>query len=100
MLLANLLSKNYNVYFIVFLGSSTDSYLTKLISTKKVTLIKLKKNYSLYTVYKILKKRKIDTIFSYLASGNFINGVVGRIAKVPYRVGGIRNAELSKFKCR
>ena len=59
-LLANLLSKNYNVYFIVFLGSSTDSYLTKLISTKKVTLIKLKKNYVgvLYTVYKILKKKK------------------------------------------
>ena len=99
-LLANSLSKEYNVYFIVFLGDHMDSHLLNLLSIEKIRLIKLKKNYIgvLFDIYKVLKEKKINTIFSYLASGNFINGLIGGIAKVPNRVGGIRNAELSKFK--
>lgn len=99
-LLANSLSKEYNVYFIVFLGDHMDPHLLNLLSIEKIWLIKLKRNYIgvLFDIYKLLKVKKINTIFSYLASGNFVNGVVGRIAKVPNRIGGIRNAELSKFK--
>ena len=55
-LLANSLSKEYNVYFIVFLGDHMDPHLLNLLSIEKIWLIKLKRNYIgvLFDIYKIL----------------------------------------------
>lgn len=99
-LLANLLCENHKVYFIILKGNYIEPSLLNLLLSKKIVLIKLKKNLicDYIRIYKVFKQNKIDTVFSYLASGNFINGVIGRVAQVPNRIGGIRNARLSKLK--
>ena len=99
-LLANSLIKNNIVYFIILNGNSIiDSNLFKQI-LKDVKVLRFTKNLlcSTLILYKFFRDKKINTIFSYLASTNFINGFVGKLAKVPNRIGGIRNAKLKDPK--
>ena len=98
-LLANSLIKNNVVYFIILNGNSIDSNLFKQI-LKDVKVLRFTKNLlcSTLILYKFFREKKINTIFSYLASANFINGFVGKLAKVPNRIGGIRNAKLKRSK--
>ena len=98
--LAKVLSKNFQVYLIVLKGNSIEKKFLDIIKDENVEIIRLSgilfKN--IIDTYKLFKKENIQIIFSYLASGNFINGIVGLIARVPNRIGGIRNAELSSKK--
>lgn len=98
--LAKVLSKTFQVYLIVLKGDRIEQKLINIIESENVEFVFLKGGLlkNLIDIYKIFKKRRIDFVFSYLASGNFFNGVVGLIAGVPYRIGGIRNAELSPNK--
>ncbi len=99
-LLANVLSKNYDVSLIVLKGGSIESSLFEILDQDKVEVFKLNKGFigSAIEIYRIFKRKKIDITFSYLASGNFLNGVIGKLSQVPNRIGGIRNAQLSKKK--
>lgn len=47
---------------------------------------------------KLLKKRKIDILFSFLPTDTIWAAVCGRVAGVPYILGGIRNSYLPWFK--
>ncbi len=98
--LANVLSNNYKVYLIILKGNCIEPSLYEMLDENKVEIIKLKNSTlkNIISIYKLFKKNEITTVFSYLASANFINGFVGKIAKVQNRIGGIRNAQLSRKK--
>ncbi|MGB5420129.1 glycosyltransferase, partial [Algibacter sp.] len=46
----------------------------------------------------LLRKRKIDIIFSFLPKDTIFSGIYGKIAKVPYIFGGIRNSHVAWTK--
>lgn len=98
--LANELSENNKVYLVILNDTWVDPSIYNVIDLRRVKVIFIKKGIlnNIIQVYKLFKNEKINTVFSYLASANFINGFVGRLAKVQNRVGGIRNAQLSKKK--
>ena len=98
--LAKTLSEDFDVSLIILKGNSVERKFLEIIRNDSVKLIRLSGGLvkNMLSVYNIFRKEKIDITFSYLASGNFINGIIGSVSGVPYRVGGIRNAELSKKK--
>lgn len=49
-------------------------------------------------IYRQFKQHQSGTCFSYLATSNFINAVIGSLAGLKYRYGGIRNSKLQWFK--
>jgi len=99
-LLANVLSKSCKVYLIIIYGNRIDPSLFNILNQNKVDVLKLNKGFlgKMIEVYKFFRREKITTVFSYLASANFINGVIGKMAGVTNRIGGIRNAKLHKKK--
>lgn len=98
--LAEVLSKKANVYFFVLKGSQIEYDYFNIINNSNIHLIRLKGGLyrNIIDVSSVFKKIKIDVCFSYLASGNFVNGVSGLIACMPNRVGGIRNSKLARKK--
>jgi glycosyltransferase involved in cell wall biosynthesis len=98
--LAKVLCKNHNINFIVLYGNMIEKKYLKIIEKERIHLIPLYGSYvnRAYKLYMVLKKSKTEYIFSYLASGNFFNGLFGSLAGVQNRIGGIRSSELSKKK--
>lgn len=47
---------------------------------------------------RLLRKRKIDIIFSFLPTDTIISAICGKAAGVTYIIGGIRNSYISSFK--
>ena len=99
-LLANVLSENYKIYLVVFYGKDIDKKLFDLIKKDKVQLVLLSGNKieKFFNFYQILKKYKINITFSYLATTNFYSALVGKLASVKYRIGGIRYSRISGKK--
>jgi glycosyltransferase involved in cell wall biosynthesis len=100
--LAKELSKKYNVYLIVLKKHMIEQKLLNIIENTNVNKVFLSGNLikNMINIYSVFKSKNIQFIFSYLASANFINSVVGFTARVPSRIGGIRNAVLSKKKLK
>jgi glycosyltransferase involved in cell wall biosynthesis len=98
--LAKVLSREHTVSFVVLKGDNIEVKYLQIIKNERINIILLKSNYvrKIHEVYKIFVNRNINFCFSYLASGNFFNGVIGKIAGVKHRIGGIRNAKLPRQK--
>ena len=96
--LAETLSKHYSTYLIVLHPEMIEDKFKERV--KNINVVKLEGGWieKGLSLYKFLKTHKINYIFSYLLSGNFYNGIVGGLARIPYRIGGIRNAELAVKK--
>lgn len=98
-LLARILKEKYKVIFIVIYSKCNSDYLKTLAEAGIETIIlhglKLK---TICGFKRILKKEKIDIIFSFLLLPNFLNGFVGKIANVNIRIGSIRSAWLKSWK--
>ncbi len=47
---------------------------------------------------RILKAEKVDLIFSFLPTDTLLAAICGRLAKTPFVMGGIRNAQMSQVK--
>ena len=47
---------------------------------------------------KLLRKRKIEIVFSYLPTDTVLSAICAKLVKVPYKFGGIRNSFLPRFK--
>lgn len=92
--LANTLSENFDVYFIIFYGDQIDATTYKALTLEANKQIKLNGNIinKIYRLYVILKSNKDAVIFSYLATTNFLNATIGIFAKTRFRIGGIRNS--------
>lgn len=100
-LLARLLSTKYEVVFIVLDGRDARPSFIEILDggsgIRKYTF-NGGKIMSFIQVYRVLKEEKPDFLFSYLPFGNLINGVVGKLAGIPFRLGGIRNSHLENSK--
>lgn len=98
--LANALQKEYSTKLIVYYGDKFDPRLKQLVEKHMVDVQWMHGSHfiKLFSIYKLFRQEKNTMVFSYLATTNFINGIIGKIAGVKYRVGGIRNAKLTKNK--
>ena len=87
--LAKELSKKYNVYLIVLKKHMIEQKLLNIIENTNVNKVFLSGNLikNMINIYSVFKSKNIQFIFSYLASANFINSVVGFTARVPSRIG-------------
>mgnify|MGYP001118783890 CR=1 FL=1 len=47
---------------------------------------------------RLLRKRKIEIVFSYLPTDTVLSAICAKLVKVPYKFGGIRNSFLPRFK--
>jgi glycosyltransferase involved in cell wall biosynthesis len=100
-LLAKGLSVKYKVLFIIFDGENINQRFYAFINNNSnidIRILNDNKLGILTKVYSIYKTEKPDIAFSYLPLGNFINGIAGKLAGVKYRIGGIRNSFLEKYK--
>lgn len=98
--LLNVLNKKYNVYFIIFHGDRIEYKLVNLIKQENFMLIKLQGSFlrKLFKLHQILHSLEITYLFSFLTLPNVIGSIVGKIAKVDYIFGSIRNSALPKWK--
>jgi len=98
-LLANTLTENYNIYFIVIDWKHTVPKLHNLIDSN-INLIKLNgfSISSIYRTYKMLKGRNIEHIFTFLTMSAVFGIIVGKLARIPYVYGSVRNSRLPKLK--
>ncbi len=99
-LLANVLNRFYNVTFIVYYGRSTDNELITFLKHNNITTCYLSGSHlkKCLHLFKMFNKNKRAIIFSYLATTNIINALIGSLAGVHFKIGGIRNAHLTKWK--
>ena len=98
-MLAKVLSEQNEVHLVVLDGSIIEKKYFEILGLSKVNIIRFEKSVlDLYRLYKVFKHYNVEISFSYLASANFMNALSGKVAKVPYLIGGIRNSELSRTK--
>ncbi|MDL1979637.1 MAG: glycosyltransferase [Deltaproteobacteria bacterium] len=98
--LAKALTKEYNVWLVVYYGHKTEQKFIDIIKENNLKAIYLNGSHlkRCYCFYRFLRKESINIIFSYLLTTNFIGGLIGKIAGVKYTIGGIRNSKFSKRK--
>ncbi len=98
--LANSLVEKYNVTILIYYGDQVAGTLLSKINDSRIRLIRLNGS-ALRKVYDILSifiQEDYDVVFSYLLLPSFLGGVLGRIAGVPYTIGGIRSSKIDQHK--
>ena len=100
LMLTNTLKKKYNVWLVVFYGEFVEKKFADYIDNNQIKKVLLNGSIParLYSFFKFIRQNKIDFIFSYLLTTNFIGGLVGRAAGAKYTIGGIRSSKLDKNK--
>ena len=101
LLLAKTLNGHHNIYVYVFKNIIHNRNL-RYIEEHNIPIRVLTGNFivKLYVLFKALKANNTDILISYLFKGNVICGVIGMLAGVKVRIGGIRNAFLKPVKER
>ena len=95
-ILANILSSYHNVTLLIYYENKIDSQLMQTINSNvKLKILKGTHLNKMIAIYKLLRKNKINIIFSYLLLPNLLGGIIGRISKVEYPIGGIRIANIT-----
>ena len=99
-MLAKALKDYYTVYLIIFYGDLCDYRYLDIIKEEKIELIRLNGNLlkKLLRFYHILQSKRIEYLFTYLATANVVGGLIGKLYVVKYIIAGIRNSQLSPFK--
>jgi len=99
-LLSKVLQEDFNTYLVIWNGHLTEPKFTDYIEKFQIQTIYLSDSLlsRLLKLIRLLSKNKINIIFGYLASNNFYGSVAGKISGVDYIIGGIRNAEIPRFK--
>jgi len=98
-LLAKALQKDYNTNLVVYYGSQVDSKLKDLTSKYGLSVTWLQGSHlrKIFLLYKLFRRNRHAAIFSYLATTNLLNGLIGILTGVPLRIGGIRSSKI-KFQ--
>lgn len=100
-LLAQALQPFHNVILVV-VDPTKEVYAPRLktIEDKGIETIFLPKSSIGKTrvLYKLFKKNKIEYTFSFLATDTVLSAIVGKLAGVKYRIGGIRSSSWPKWK--
>jgi glycosyltransferase involved in cell wall biosynthesis len=99
-ILAKILQSIYPTTLIVYYGHLLDEEMVKLISEYNINVMYLHGCHFLKVkkIFSIFRENKNSTIFSYLATTNTINAILGKIAGVKCRIGGIRSSDLIYWK--
>jgi glycosyltransferase involved in cell wall biosynthesis len=99
-LLAKVLNEKYNIFLVIYYGEKVEHKYLEIVKNNHIKTIYLYGNHlkRIFNLYKFLRREKIDIIFSYLLTTNFLGGLIGKIAGVEYTIGGIRNSQISKKK--
>ena len=100
-LLAQVLSKHYNVHFVALYGDSeTSNYVMSILSRKNVHIYQLsgsqKTKYSVYA--RILKDNNVFCTFNYLTKCDFLGAIIEKYSGVTKIYNGIRNSKLEGYK--
>ena len=98
--LANALKDHYKVILIVYYGDQTDPRMEALLEEKAYRILRLKGNHfsKLVQLYRLFKRDNNAVTISYLFTTNVINALIGKMAGVNIRVGGMRNSQYSPVK--
>ncbi len=98
--LAKALSKKYQVNLIVYYGNQCDKRYLELASDFSNKIIFLSGNHvsKLFFLFKLFCKNKNAVIISYLATTNLINALIGGLAGINIKIGGIRSSTIKKYK--
>jgi glycosyltransferase involved in cell wall biosynthesis len=96
-LLAGALREKYKTTLIVYYGKEYDEKLKTLSSENNVYPIFLEGSHlgKILFLYRLFKGNNNTVIFSYLATTNFLNAIIGSFAGIKFRIGGIRSTKLS-----
>jgi len=99
-LLYNALSHYYSTKLIVYYGDQKDKRMIDLLDNKSDNVIFLKGNHfnKLLFLYRFFKSNPNSICISYLATTNFINGIVGKLSGIKIRIGGIRSSRYGFLK--
>ena len=99
-ILGGLFKEHYPTQLIVYYGNQTDSRLELLIEKYNIDTIRLTGSHlkKLITIFNIFKSNRSSVVFSYLATTNVINGIIGKLAGVKGRIGGIRSSKTETKK--
>lgn len=99
-----LLAKALNPYHNTFLVTLDDEELPperlEIIHEENINFLPLGGNLmqKIQQLSELLKREKIEVLFSYLPKDNLVAGIAGKMSKVPHIYGGVRNAWLAKHK--
>ena len=99
-LLSGVLASCHEVRFIVLNGNKISPRLHKQLSEQQSTHSFLKGSLfaRLHQLISYLKDDKPDILFCYLTSSNFIGGILGKVLRIPYVIGGIRSSKMERLK--
>lgn len=92
LLLSSILAEDNNVVFICWKGEKRNEYSEFTSDTIfKTILLRGNTPQKIIKFIKIIKENRIEVIFSYLLTTNFIASIIGKYLGVKFVVGGIRN---------
>ena len=99
-LTSRLLSKYYEVHFIIFYPDKVDLKLLNQLHNSNVKIKILKGNpvNKLIKLYRFFLKEKFDIVFNYLLLPNVLGGLFTRLTKTKHSIGGIRSAKIENNK--
>ncbi|MCF8460892.1 MAG: glycosyltransferase family 4 protein [Flavobacteriales bacterium] len=100
MILARLLSGRHTVHVFVYYPEQVDHKFLDRIAVTSVDIISLHGSWLTkpFSFYRELKSRNIEVLFTYLLLANMVGGIIGWLAGVKLKVGGIRNSVLDPKK--
>lgn len=100
LLLSKVLSNRYRVLLVVYYGNQVSEEYIKIIEGFPVEVIYLKGSHfaKLISFFNFLRIHKVNILFNYLLTTNFVGGFIGKIAGVKYKIGGIRSSKIDKKK--
>lgn len=99
--LYNALKGLYNVWLVVYYGNQLDRRMIDLLADKTDNNILYLNGFhikKLLFLYRLFRKYPDSVCISYLATTNAINAIIGRLAGVSIRIGGIRSSEFHWIK--
>ena len=81
-LLAKVLNEKYNIFLVIYYGEKVEHKYLEIVKNNHIKTIYLYGNHlkRIFNLYKFLRREKIDIIFSYLLTTNFLGGLIGKIA--------------------
>lgn len=100
-LLTKALSEKYNTLLVVFDKElNCDVKLLTLVKDSNISVNYLHDNrfISILFFVKLIISQKPNIVFSYLAFTNTVNALLGKILRIRFRIGGIRNSFIPKSK--
>lgn len=98
--LSNVLQEQYKVYVVVFYGKQIHPELLASARRAHIELIFLSGNKlkNVFDLIGVIRKYHIDCIYSFLATTNVYAGIIGKLCRVPYLLGGIRSSRYKGMK--